>query len=84
MIEIISIIIEVVIVITALVLAITKRKTYGYGFALTFAIYVLFDSNRQFGLEIPQATLDVLFLAASISALWSILLVYRSTEANRI
>jgi len=77
MIEIISIVLEVVIVVVAMMIAVFKRKIYGYGFALTFLLYVLFDSARQFSLEIPSKTLDVLFLVATLSALWAIWQVYR-------
>lgn len=77
MIETISIVLEVIVVVVALLIAKSKRKMYGYGLALTFAIYVLFDSAREFNLEIPEQTLNLLFLVASISALWSLVQIYR-------
>ncbi len=77
MIETISIVIEVLIVFVALGIAVSRKKAYGYALALTFAIYVLFDSNRHFGWGIAQNTLDLLFLLATVSAFWAVLSIYR-------
>jgi hypothetical protein len=38
-----SIFLEAVIVVIALLLAVHKKRLYGYGFALTFGIYVVYD-----------------------------------------
>jgi len=76
MLQIASIVIECAIVVLALMIATTRRKPYGFALALTFTIYVLFDSARQFQLSIPDEFLHVLFLAASVSALWAVWRIY--------
>lgn len=78
MLQSIAIILEIIIVVVALYAAQTKKKKFAYGFALTFAIYVIFDTARQFNLSISQDLLHVLFLVASISALWSMWQLYKS------
>lgn len=78
MIELLSIILEISIVVIALFAAQAKKKKYAYGFALTFGIYVLFDSARHFNLTISSDILDLLFLVATISALWSMWRLYKS------
>lgn len=73
--QLISIIIEFIIVIISLTIAIQKKKIYGYGFALTFAIYVFYDLARLFALSVNEILLYSLFFVATLSAavsLWSL------------
>ena len=51
------------------VVAARKGKPYAYGLALTFAIYVLYDCARLWGLAVQEGVLSVLFLLAAVSAL---------------
>lgn len=67
-----SIILEAAIVVIALLAAATKKKTFAYGFALTFAIYVFYDLAKLVPLSVPDAVLYPLFFVATVSALWAI------------
>jgi hypothetical protein len=58
-------------------LAAAKGRPYLYGFALTFAIYVLYDLGRLLGWNVEQGILSVLFLVASASALYAVWGLYR-------
>ncbi len=70
--QMLAIILEVLIVIVALKAAQFKKTKFAYGFVLTFGLYVLFDSARQFNLPIPQDLLHILFFIATVSALWTV------------
>lgn len=74
--HLVSIFLEAVIVVVALLLALNKRKIYGYGFALTFAIYVVYDLANQFQLAISGPALIAIFFVATLSALLSLLRLY--------
>jgi len=77
-IQALSVTLEVLIVILALIVGIKKKKYYLCGLALTFVIYVFDDATRYFGKNIPETVLPVLFLVAAISAFWTILGIYRN------
>ena len=76
--HLISILLEAVIVVIALLLAVGRKRLYGYGFALTFAIYVVYDLANQFHFAIAQNLLILVFFVATLSALISIWTLYRS------
>lgn len=80
MLGVLSIIVEIIIVIVSLKLAFSKKKIYGYGLALTFGIYVLYDSIRQFDLEVSPLAAELLFAVASFSALWSVWTIYKGKK----
>lgn len=75
--QLISIIIEAAVVAISLMIAIKKKKIYGYGFALTFLIYVFYDLSRLFALNIPELVLTVLFFIATVSILLSLIKLYK-------
>ena len=64
----VSIIIEAAVAVLAVLTALKGRR-YAYGLALTFVIYVLYDTARFAGVEVKEGILSVLFLLASLSAL---------------
>jgi hypothetical protein len=68
----VSILIEAAIVVLACMLATRRHRRWGWFLAVTFAIYVLYDTARYFALNIPGDLLAVLFFIASISALWAV------------
>lgn len=68
MIQVISIILEAIIAILAVFIAINKKKVYGFGFALTFLIYVFYDSISLFGLSVNNVLMGWLFFIATLSA----------------
>ena len=76
--QLISIALELVIVAVALGIALKKGIAYGYGFALTFAIYVFYDLANLFSWEISVSVLQISFFVATLSALISILAVYKN------
>lgn len=71
-----AILIEAAVAVVA-VLAALKGRSYLYGLALTFAIYVLYDLGRLEGWNVGEGVLSVLFLIASLSALLAVLGLYR-------
>ncbi len=71
-----AILIEAAVAVVA-VLAALKGRPYLYGLALTFAIYVLYDLGRLEGWNVGEGLLSVLFLIASLSALFAMVGLYR-------
>lgn len=76
--QLVSIVIESVIVVLALLIAVQRKKAYGFGFALTFAIYVFYDAARLYSLAVNETVLTVSFFVATVSMLWAVWLVYRA------
>lgn len=74
----VSIFLELIIVLIALKLAISKKRLAGYGFALTFGIYVFYDAVKFYNYTIDGQLLQILFFVATLSALSSILLIYKN------
>ena len=74
----VSIAIEVLVVLAAILLAVRKGRPYGWLIALTFAIYVIYDSARFTGAALSGDLLAVLFLIASASALGAVWMMYRA------
>jgi hypothetical protein len=72
MLQIISIFLEFVIVILSLSLGLQKKKNYGYFFALTFGIYVIYDLAKDLNYAVDPFILQVLFFIATASALYAI------------
>ncbi len=62
-----SILLEATVALLA-VLAARKGRRYAYGFALTFAIYVVYDAARLAQLSVQAGIFSLLFLLATISA----------------
>jgi len=73
----ISIVLEAVVVILALMTAIKKKAAYGWGLAFTFLVYVFYDLARIQGWEISTSVMILSFLAATISAVIAIYLIYK-------
>lgn len=73
----VSIVLESIIAITGLFLAIRKKKFFGYGIFLTFAIYVFYDSAKLIPIEVPTALLNPVFFVATLSILWAVILIYK-------
>ncbi len=72
----ISIAFESAIVILSLIIATKQKKTYGYGFALTFAIYVYYDLARMKLFSVNEDILKLIFVVASVSVFSSIWGIY--------
>jgi hypothetical protein len=82
LIPIISIILEVLIAVLALVTAFRKRP-YMIGLAITFGIYVYYDLARYYKWEIAESWLSVVFLIATLSALVSVVGILRTTLGKK-
>jgi hypothetical protein len=72
----VSIALEVAVAIVSMLGALRGRP-YLYGLAFTFAVYVLYDLGRLLGWNVEKGLLSLLFLAASASALWAVIGLYR-------
>ncbi|MFH0831486.1 MAG: hypothetical protein V1886_01305 [archaeon] len=72
----ISILMELVIAVLGILIAVRKHKMYGWGFALTFFIYVFYDLSKLVPLQISASVLYPLFFIATASALFAVLGIY--------
>jgi hypothetical protein len=77
--QILSIALEAGAVILAVVIAVKKKLLAGWLFAFTFVIYVVYDSARLTGTNLPGVSLQVAFIIASLSALGALWLLFRKT-----
>ena len=73
--QILSILIECVVVLGGVRLATKGKKFYGWWIALTFALYVVFDLSRLEFLPKSEAVISPLFLIASLSILYAVWLI---------
>ena len=71
-----SIILEVVILVICLRIALQKKRLYGAGLALTFALYIFYDLARDYNLHVTDRTLQLVLFVATVSALLSIMQLY--------
>ncbi|MBU0686668.1 MAG: hypothetical protein KKB81_02260 [Candidatus Margulisbacteria bacterium] len=79
----ISIVLEFIALILGVMIAVQKKKGYGWCIALVFAIYVFYDavkfinSNQLAVINISADLLYILFFIATVSILWVVWQVYR-------
>jgi hypothetical protein len=71
-----SIFVEAVIAVFG-ILMIRKKKIYGWGFLITFGIYVFYDFSKLMNWDISANILYPLFFAATLSALFAVWKVYK-------
>jgi hypothetical protein len=76
-INLISIILEAVVVALGLMIAIGKKRAYGWGLAFTFLVYVFYDLARTQGWQISDSIMTFSFLAATISAVMAVYSIYK-------
>lgn len=69
--QLISIFLEVAVAALGMMLAVSKKKTYGWLIALTFVIYVFYDLANLFSLNISMDLLYAIFFLATLSILWA-------------
>jgi len=77
-IHVISILMEVAVAVLGILLALSRKKLYGWGIALTFAIYTYYDIARLASLDtkaVPRG-LYLVFFIASLSILWVVRRLY--------
>ncbi len=76
MLDLLSILLEVVILVICLRIALQKKRLYGAGLALTFALYIFYDLARDYNLHVTDRTLQLVLFVATVSALLSIMQLY--------
>ena len=72
----ILIIIKLTVTIMGVLIAVEKKKFYGWCIALTFGIYVLYDTSRLLLIDLPEDILQKLFFVASVSILIAVWQIY--------
>ncbi len=70
--HLLSILLEVVVAALGMMLAISKKKMYGWCIAITFVLYVVYDLANLFAWNISQDTLYTIFFVATLSILWAV------------
>ena len=70
--QVISILLEVLVVALGIMLVVGKKKMYGLCIALTFVLYVFYDLANLLSLHISQDSRGILFIMATISILWAV------------
>ena len=76
LIQYISIVIEFLIAIMGILILLQRKKIYGFGIFLTFAIYVFYDFVKLFEIVISDELVYGLFFVATISAFWFVSKLY--------
>ncbi|MCK9442198.1 MAG: hypothetical protein M0Q13_12355 [Methanothrix sp.] len=67
-----SISLEVVVAALGVMLAVSKKKMYGWCIAVTFVLYVIYDLANLLALNISQDTMYMIFFVATLSILWAV------------
>ncbi len=70
--QLLSIVVEAVVVFMLLYGAIKKGAVCAYGMALTFSIFVFYDLANYFDWGLSQNILTPAFFIATLSALWAV------------
>jgi hypothetical protein len=74
--QLIAVVLEIAVMVIAILIATRKKKAWGWGIAITFGLFVLFDLFRIFSFPIPEAFHAFIFLVACGSMLYAIWLMY--------
>jgi len=75
-IQLIASLAEVFIALVAIRIAVQKKKAYGWYIAITFGLFVVFNSIRVFTLGMPAELDALVFLIAGISMLYAVWLLW--------
>ncbi len=70
--HLLSILLEAVVAALGVMLAIRKKKMYGWCIAVTFVLYVVYDLANLLALNISEDTLYMIFFVATLSILWAV------------
>jgi hypothetical protein len=74
--QVVAVMLEVCVAGIAVLIATRRRKMYGWGIALTFGLFVLFDIFRIFALPMPDTFHSFIFLVACGSMVYAVWLMY--------
>ena len=75
-IQIVASLAEVFVALTAILIAVRKKKVYGWFIAFTFGLFVVFNIVRVFALGVPEELDALVFLIAGLSMLCAICLMW--------
>ncbi len=67
-----SILLEAVVAALGVMLAISKKKMYGWCIAVTFVLYVVYDLANLLAWNISLDTMYMIFFVATLSILWAV------------
>ena len=70
--HLLTILLEAVVAALGVMLAISKKKMYGWCIAVTFVLYVVYDLANLLALNISEDTLYMIFFVATLSILWAV------------
>lgn len=76
---IVSIVLEVLIAVLALVSAV-RGRSYMTGLAITFGIYVYYDLARLYEWSVSESLLSLVFLIATLAALVSVIGIFKASS----
>jgi len=75
-IQIIASLAEVLIALVAIRIAVHQKKAYGWYIAITFGLFVIFNTIRVFTLGMPAELDALVFLMAGLSMLYAMWLLW--------
>jgi hypothetical protein len=74
--QLIAVIVEAAVAVLSVLIAVKKKKIYGWCIAVTFALFVIFDISRIFLLPLSDTVHALVFLVACVSMLYAVWLMY--------
>lgn len=74
--QVISIFIEMIVVLFGVLIALRKKHVYGWLIALTFGIYVAYDTAKYLSMSVASDMLYAAFFIASLSILIAVYLIF--------
>ncbi|PKG33787.1 hypothetical protein [Methanoregula sp.] len=77
-IQLVATLAEVAVALIAFLIAVQKKKLYGWFIGITFTLFVVFDLARIFTLEMPAELHALVLLIACISMVCAVWLLWRS------
>ncbi|MFZ2455746.1 MAG: hypothetical protein WAX07_04660 [Candidatus Altiarchaeia archaeon] len=75
-----SILLEGVVMAVSMLIAVRKKKAYGWGLAFTFAVYLFYDTARFMSMSFSQDIMYPAFFAATLSVLWAVCAIYKEAS----
>jgi len=80
---VIAILIEIIVVLVGLMLAINKKKVYGWLFALSYALYIVYDMDYSMPLGLNHMAMNVTLIAGAASTLVAVCLLFKELKKPR-
>ena len=70
------VLVEAAVAVLSVLIAVQKKKMYGWCIAVTFALFVVFDISRIFLVPVSDTVYALVFLVACVSMLYAVWLMY--------